>query len=139
MRNCNKNLTSLQRRSISLVGSSLGICAALSLSLHEVPLHHFTAATYGGIALMGAFPIIMTVVVIAQYLSRETDEYLRGLVVKSILWGFGVLMIVDTLLGYLVAFATMDSIHLRSLGVFNLEVFIVTAAIAFRIRLRSDQ
>jgi hypothetical protein len=88
---------------------------------------------------MGAFPIIMTVVVIAQYLSRETDEYLRGLVVKSILWGFGVLMIVDTLLGYLVAFATMDSIHLRSLGVFNLEVFIVTAAIAFRIRLRSDQ
>jgi small-conductance mechanosensitive channel len=135
MRASNNGLTSLQRRSISLVGSSLGVCAALSLSLHEIPLHHFTAATYGIIALIGAAPILMTVLVIGRYLAKETDEYLRSVVVQSVLWGSGLILILDTVLGYLVAFASVDPIHLRSLGVFNLEIFIVTAAVALRVQL----
>jgi hypothetical protein len=130
-----RNLSSLQRRTVALIGSSFGICAALSLSLHEVPLHHFAAVTYGVIAIIGATPILMTIVVLARYLTHETDEYLRSVVVRSLLWGFGIAMILDTVLGYLIAFASMDSIHLRSLGVFNLEIFVITAAIALRIQL----
>jgi hypothetical protein len=129
------HLSPLQRKTVALIGSSLAICGSLSLSLHEIPLHHFAAATYGVIALIGAAPIIMTVVVIGRYLAKETDEYLRSVAIQAILWGFGVTMILDTLLGYLVAFASMEPIHLRSLGIFNLEIFIVTAAISLRILL----
>ena len=130
-----RHLSPLQRRTMALIGCSLAICASLSLSLHEIPLHHFAPATYAFVALIGAAPIIVTVVVVARYLQKETDEYLRSVVVQSILWGSGLIMVVDTLLGYLVAFASMPPIHLRSLGVFNLEIFIVTAGIALRIQL----
>jgi|HubBroStandDraft_5_1064220.scaffolds.fasta_scaffold1003479_1 hypothetical protein len=135
MLSLHQNLSPLQRRTMSITGSSFGICAALSMSLHQVPLHHFAAVTYGVIALIGATPIIMTIIALGQYLVRETDEYVRSVVVQSLLWGFGLVMILDTVLGYLIAFASMDSIHLRSLGVFNLEIFVITAAIALRIQL----
>jgi hypothetical protein len=131
----NRHLSALQRRTMSLVGSSLAICASLSLSLHEIPLHHFAAATYGFLALVGAAPVMMTVLVIGRYIARETDEYIRSVVIQSILWGFGVTMILNTLLGYLVAFASMEPIHLRSLGVLNLEIFVITAGIALRVQL----
>jgi hypothetical protein len=134
-----RNLSPLQRRTMALISSSLGICAALSLSLHEIPLHHFAAATYGFLALVGAAPTLMTVAVIGRYIAKEKDEYLRSIVVRSILWGFGFVMILDTILGYLVAFASMESIHLRSLGVFNLEIFVVVAGIALRIHLWKDR
>jgi hypothetical protein len=74
-------------------------------------------------------------VVIARYLTGETDEYLRSLVVRSILWGFGVVMIADTIIGYLIAYQAEEAIHLRSLGVLNLELFIITGAIALRVQL----
>jgi hypothetical protein len=133
------HLSPLQRKTMALIGSSLAICASLSLSLFEIPLHHFAATTYGVIALIGAAPIILTVAAIGRYLAKETDEYLRSVAVQAILWGFGVTMILDTLLGYLVAFASMDPIHLRSLGIFNLEIFIVSAGVAMRIRLWKNQ
>ena len=41
---------------------------------------------------------------IARYLNGEKDEYLRSLVVKSTLWGLGLVMVVDPCLGYLVEF-----------------------------------
>ena len=76
--------------------------------------------------------IVMMMIAIARYLIRETDEYVRNLVIQSILWGFGLVMVADTILGYLIAY---QSIHLRSFGVFNMDIFVVTAGIALRIQL----
>jgi hypothetical protein len=113
----------------------MAICASLSLALHEVPPNHFLSSTYFAVALIGASPVVLTLVVIARYLAGETDEYLRSLVVRSILWGFGLVMITDTVLGYLIAYQAIPFVYLRSLGVLDLELFIVTAAIALRIQL----
>jgi hypothetical protein len=135
MRPCNNSLTRLQRRSVSLVGASMAICASISLALHSVPSNHFLWSTYCVVALIGASPIILTLIVLARYLTGETDEYLRSLVVRSILWGFGLVMVADTVIGYLTAYQTIPSVHLRSLGVLNLELFIVTGAIALRVQL----
>src|SRR5271154_3483005 len=115
MPNCNGNLTALQRRSVSLVGSSLAICVSITLALRSVQPNHFATTTYLLIASIGALPIVMMMIAIARYLIRETDEYVRNLVIQSILWGFGLVMVADTILGYLIAY---QSIHLRSFGVF---------------------
>ena len=113
----------------------MAICASLSLALHEVPPNHFLSSTYFAVALIGASPVVLTLVVIARYLAGETDEYLRSLVVRSILWGFGLVMITDTVIGYLIAYQAIPFVYLRSLGVLDLELFIVTAAIALRVQL----
>lgn len=132
MRFCNKSLSAFQRRSVQLIGSMLGFCVAISVGPHVFLVrHHFSAATYFGIAVLATIPIIGTLIVIARYLAGEKDEYLRSLVVRSILWGFGVVMIIDTLLAYLVEYHSIDI----PFGLFNMEIFIVTAAIALRIQL----
>jgi hypothetical protein len=132
MRFCNKSLSAFQRRSVQLIGSMLGFCVAISVGPHVfLERHHFSAATYFGIAVLATIPIIGTLIVIARYLAGEKDEYLRSLVVRSILWGFGVVMIIDTLLAYLVEYHSIDI----PFGLFNMEIFIVTAAIALRIQL----
>ena len=136
MRFCNKSLSAFQRRSVQLIGSMLGFCVAISVGPHVfLERHHFSAATYLGIAVLATIPIIGTLIVIARYLAGEKDEYLRSLVVRSILWGFGVVMIIDTLLAYLVEYHSIDI----PFGLFNMEIFIVTAAIALRIQLWRNQ
>jgi hypothetical protein len=129
---CKRNLTAFQRRSIQLIGSMLGFCVAIGVGPHVLlERHHFSTAAYFGIAVLATIPIIGTLIIISRYLAGEKDEYLRSLVVQSILWGFGVVMIVDTLLAYLVEYHSIDI----PFGLFNMEIFIVTAAIALRIQL----
>jgi Na+-transporting NADH:ubiquinone oxidoreductase subunit NqrD len=117
---CKPKLSPLQRRTMGLLGATLGICSALSVTLNRIEPNHFMTATNLLLALVGAAPIISTMVVLARYLTRETDEYVRTVVVRSLLWGFGLIMVADTVLGYIFAFEAVSSVHLRTLGVFNL-------------------
>jgi hypothetical protein len=133
---CKRNLTPFQRRSMRRVGGMLGGCVALSLfpQLFLDP-KHFSTATQLAVAFLSTFPVIGTMVVIARYLAGETDEYLRNLVVQSILWGFGLVMVADTFLGYVVEY---HAIHLP-FGILNMDIFVVTGMIALRIQLWRNQ
>jgi hypothetical protein len=130
-----KTLTPIQRKTMQLIGAALGLAGSFTISFHQIPVHHFLPATYFVIALIGSLPIIMTMVVIARYLVRETDEYLRSLVVRSLLWGFGITLISVTVLGYMFSFTSIEPIHLRIFGVLTLEMFVILSALALRIQL----
>lgn len=134
-----KQMNSLQRRTLSLIGVMTGLSASISLELQSIRPNHFSTITYLLAALAGAAPIVASMVVLGRYLLRETDEYIRGTVIQSLLWGFGLVIVADTVLGYMMAFNAVDSLHLRILGVFNMEVFLITAGIALRIKLWRDR
>ena len=136
MRVCNRNLTDLQRRSIALTGAMMAVCAGMGGLFSKIERSHFSTPTYYGIALVAVMPIIGTMIVIARYIASEKDEYLRHIVVQSILWGLGLVMVIDTFLGYIVEYA---SPHVPVLTTFNMEIFLITAAIALRIQLWRNQ
>ena len=121
----------MQRRSMRMIGAMLGCSVSLGVIFQTIERNHFSSATYLGIAALAALPIVGTMIVIARYLGRETDEYLRSLVVNSILWGFGAVMVADTFLGYVLQF---HSIRLP-IGLISMDLFVVTGMITLRIQL----
>jgi hypothetical protein len=136
MRVCNKNLTAFQRRSMQLIGAMMAICGGLTGVFPKIERSHFSTATFCVIAFIAVTPIIGTMVVIARYLAGEKDEYLRHIVMQSILWGLGLVMVIDTFLAYVIEY---PSPHVPVITAFNLEIFIITAAIALRIQLWRNQ
>jgi len=136
MRTCNKNISPLHRRSIVPIASMMSICGGLTAVTPRIERGHFSTSTYYGIALIAVLPIIGTMIVIARYLSQETDEYMRHLVTQSILWGFGMVMVIDTFLGYVVQSYLP---HTAALTALNLEIFLIASAIALRIQMGRNQ
>lgn len=134
-----KHLSSLQRSTVAGIAATMAISSSLSLEFHAIPSNHFASITYLVIATLGAVPIIVTMFLIGRYLLRETDEYIRSVVIQSLLWGFGLVVVADTILGYMIAFESVLPIHLRTLGIFNMEIFVIATAVALRIRLWSDR
>jgi hypothetical protein len=135
MRLCNKSLNPFQRRSIQLIGSLMGSCVALGVVFQSIKPNHFSAATCAVIAAIAVTPIIGTMIVIARYLAGEKDEYLRNIVVRAILWGFGMVMVIDTFLGYLVQY---EPVHPPFL-LLNMDLFVITAMITLRIQMWRNQ
>jgi hypothetical protein len=74
-------------------------------------------------------------ILIARYLSGEKDEYLRNLVVQSILWGFGVALVADTFFGYIIELRST----LIPFGSISMDIFVVTAMITLEIKLWRNQ
>jgi Na+-driven multidrug efflux pump len=136
MRLCNKNLNPFQRRSMQLIGAMMAICGGFTSIFSKIERSHFSTATYCLIAALAVTPIIGTMIVIARYLDGEKDEYLRHIVTQSILWGFGLVMVVDTFLGYVIEY---QSPHIPVLTALNLEIFLIVSAIALRIQMWRNQ
>jgi hypothetical protein len=129
---CNQSVTPFQRRYIQLIGAMMAISGGLTGIFPRIDRNHFSTAVFCVIAIVAVTPIIGTLMVIARYLKGEKDEYLRYIVVQSILSGFGTVMVLGTFFGYVLPFS---SLHVPLLTVVNLEIFLITAAIALRIQL----
>jgi hypothetical protein len=132
MSSCNRNLSPLQRRSIRLFGANLALTAFLTLGAREFykQTHPPIVFVYFLAALL-TIPVIGVIVVVGRYLARETDEFVRMMVVQSLLWGLGVTFAVDTFLGGLFAFPDIY----RLIPILNLDLFCVTCGFALRIQL----
>ena len=133
---CNRGVTPFQRRSIQLIGSLMAVSAGLTGVLPRIDRDHFSTAVFWLIAVIAVLPIVATLLVIARYLKGEKDEYLRHVVVQSILWGSGAVMVLDTFFGYVLPLA---SPHVPLLTIVNLEIFLIVSAIALRIQLWRNQ
>jgi hypothetical protein len=129
---CNKNLSPLQRRTMQLFGAGLGLTAALSMVTHDwfKQEHHSVFLAYV-LAVLPTIPVIGIIVVVGRYLTRETDEFIRMIVVQAILWGLGVTMAVDTFLGGLLIYPTLT----RLIPFLNIDLFCVVTGIAVRVQL----
>jgi hypothetical protein len=132
----NRNFSPLQRRSLAKFGSLMLLAVVMLAVAHESADHSTVAKSLVMVLyLLPAFPIMLMVRVVSQYLTRETDEFIRLLVMRSLLWGIGTTMVADTLL----AAVFSDPRALRLAVVFNIDVFTVTAMIALSLQLRRAQ
>jgi hypothetical protein len=135
MRLCRRDLSPYQRRSVRTIEIMMGISIALSIILQAIiERHNLSLATRYGMAVLSITPIMMTIILIARYLNGEKDEYMRNLVVQSMLWGLGMVMIADAFFSYI-------DIHtlILPLGNTSMNAFIVTTSIALEIKLWRNQ
>ena len=135
MKFCRRHLSAYQRRSIRTIEIMMGICIALSILLQAIlERHHPSLATRYGMAVLSIAPVIMTIILIARYLQGEKDEYLRNLVVQSMLWGLGMVMVADSFFSYVDLHSTIIPF-----GSLSMDIFVVTATITLEIKLWSNQ
>jgi len=131
MRSCRMHLSGYQRRSMRTIEILMGICIALSILLQAIlERHSLSMVTRYGIAVLSIAPVIATITVVARYLRGEKDEYLRNLVVESMLWGLGFVLVADTFFSYVQPYSS-----LIPFGNISLDVFIVTASITLEVKL----
>jgi hypothetical protein len=128
---CNRQLSPLQRRSIGLFGANLALAAVLSLATRDLFKAHAAAPLLYLMALLPTIPVIGIITVVGRYLARETDEFIRALVVQSVLWGLGITFAVDTYLGGLFAHPEI----FRLIPILNIDLFCVSVGVALRIQL----
>jgi len=128
----NRNFSPMQRRSLAKFGSLMLLAVAMLAVAHWAAEHRTVAKSLVMVLdLLPAFPIMMMILVVSQYLTRETDEFIRLLVMRSLLWGIGATMVADVVL----AAVGSDPRGLHFSVVFNIDVFVVTVGVAMRVQL----
>lgn len=145
---CRKNLTSLQRRSMGRVGGVLILTVITNLASphasnplldlfpnlgHFLEQHHTSLGVVGVLSAVSLLPIVLAVWIAATYLREEPDEFVRMLLVRSLLCGFTVTMAADAMLGVL----TMLYARPFPISLLNADLFICGTGIAFRVLQRS--
>ncbi|WP_263352578.1 hypothetical protein [Acidicapsa acidisoli] len=131
MQLCRRNLSTYQRRSMRTIEILMGLCIALSIVLQAIlERHNLSMVTRYGIAVLSIAPVIATIIVVARYLRGENDEYLRNLVVESMLWGLGIVLVADTFFSYVQPYSS-----LIPFGNISLDIFIVTSSITLEVKL----
>jgi VIT1/CCC1 family predicted Fe2+/Mn2+ transporter len=129
---CNRHLSPLQRRSLGLFSANLLLTAALVLiaQIRYEQAHASMVLTYV-LATLAAISVIVVIAVVGRYLARETDEFVRMMVVQALLWGLGVTFVADTFLGCLFAYPSVYTL----IPPLNLDLFVVSAGVALRIQM----
>ena len=62
------------------------------------------------LAALPALPLIGTLAIVGLYISEESDEFERSIIVQSMLWGLGGALSVGTIWGFLEDFANAPHI-----------------------------
>jgi hypothetical protein len=146
---CSKNMTPLQRRSTQLMGSAMLLTVITNLTTPNLPnplvdmfpalsqlaAHnaHPSPLLLGVLSALAVLPVLLAVWIAARYLKAEPDEFIRALVVRSLLWGFAITMAGDAITGVLM------SVDPRPfpLTILNADLFFASTGIAFRLLQRS--
>lgn len=126
-----KQISPLQRRSMQLFGACLALVAFIELTWIDLAKHNPPFAVVTLFAILPAVPVVAMIFAVGRYLARETDEFIRALVVVSMLWSFGAIMVVDTVLGVVLR----ASPELRILPMLNIDLFCIVTPLALRLQL----
>ena len=128
----NKQSSPLQRWTLRAFTINFLLLVALSTFARMVFEHsHPGKAIIYLLSSLPAIPVVGMVAVIGRYLSRETDEFVRMMVVQALLWGLGVTFVADTFLGCLFAYPSVYTL----IPPLNLALFVVSAGVALRIQM----
>lgn len=57
------------------------------------------------LALLPALPLLGIIVIMAAYLREETDEFVRRILIESMLWGVGLTLAIMTVWGFVEIYA----------------------------------
>lgn len=126
-------LKPLQRSSGILFGSLLILTMALFTVAH-LAVEHAAAPKplLQLIELLPTIPVTAMIFVVGRYLRRETDEFVRMLVVQSLLWALGVTMIANIVFG--VVFGGFSDHGI--VQIYDIDVFCLSGMAALAIQLR---
>ena len=80
--------------------------------------HHPTGPFAYCLAVLPALPLIGSLVVVGLYISEESDEFERSILVQSMLWGLGGALSVGTVWGFLEDFTNAPHISIFYVYVF---------------------
>jgi hypothetical protein len=135
MRFCRRQLSSYQRRSLRTIEIMMGICIALSIILQAIlERHTLSMPIRYGIAVLAITPVLATMFVIVRYLRGEKDEYMRNLVVASMLWGLAIVLIANIFFSYVEPLSSVVPI-----GNISLDIFVLTTSATLEIKLWRNQ
>jgi hypothetical protein len=102
-----------QHRFVIRMWTAAGLCGLFAVGAAFIfryfhlqgPLAYLTA-------VLPALPIIATLMATGSYLNEETDEFMRNVLVQSLLGGTGVTLAIATVWGYLEDFARAPRLDL---------------------------
>jgi hypothetical protein len=135
MQFCRRQLSAYQRRSLRAIEIMIGFAIGIGILLQAIlERHNLAVAMRFGCGLLAIAPIIVTIVLVARYLRGENDEYMRNLVVESILWGLGIVLVADSFFTYLRPYSS-----LIPFGNISLDIFVLTACFTLECKLWRNQ
>ena len=135
MRFCRKQLSHYQRRSLRTIEIMMGITIALNILLDAIlQKHNLPISLRYGLAILSIAPVVATVALVARYLRGEKDEYMRNLVVESILLGLSAVLVSDSFFSFVRPYLLL--IPIRNL---SLDVFVLTASFSLECKLWGNQ
>jgi xanthosine utilization system XapX-like protein len=98
----NNATTAAGRRYIArFIPAMLGYVVVLSGALWAISTLEPTGPLLWFLAVAPAFPVIAVIAIMGLYLIEETDEFIRSVLVQSMLWGVGITLSACTAWGFL--------------------------------------
>jgi len=85
--------------------------------------YHPTGIPAFSLAILPSLPVVGVVVIVGLYLAEEKDEFLRNLLVQSMIWSLGATLTVTTVWGFVELFVNVK--HLPLYLIFPLFWFLV--------------
>jgi hypothetical protein len=83
------------------VPAMVGYVVVLSASLHAIEAYHPKGPLLWVLGVAPALPLLGVIAAMGMYLMEETDEFLRTVLVQSMLWGIGITLALATAWGFL--------------------------------------
>lgn len=131
---CREKFNPLQRRFLTLFAGTLLFTAGLMairgtfmVGNQDATISHARSFSDYLLAIMPVIPFLGMMFLIPRYLLREKDEFVRTLVLRSLLWAFAIPMVIDTI------WAFLWPLH-EIVAMLNIDIFCVTAMVAFRVQ-----
>lgn len=123
---CLRPANSAQRRYLFRMQASAGFSIAFSIAAKLILRYeHLPHGAGYLVAILPAFPIMAALVVTALYLSEETDEFQRQVLIESLLGGMGITLAGTTVWGYMESMAAAP--HLDSIWIY--PIFWIATAV----------
>lgn len=146
---CKKNMTPLQRSSYRWMGVALLLTLGANVLTMGVPSEVEHALPFLSVltvspanatvwklivaAVVMLFPVLLAVFVAARYLSRETDEFIRAMLMRALLWGIAWTLAADAVAGVWMA----SSGQTLPIALLNGDVLFIATMLSFRVAARS--
>lgn len=130
---CSPAISPMQRRTVRGFAALLLFLAAFSSLAHAfADEHRLTVPLTWLLATLAAFAVVAAILLVARYLHREPDEYVRLLVTRSLLVGLAAVMLVNAAFGVIAQIVALRGL----VEILNIDVFCVATMVALRLQLR---
>lgn len=136
-----KQLSTLQRQTLNRIFASLMAMGLISIaSRFTLEEGYRTRGLVFLFAILPAVPMLLILLFLGRYLARESDEFVRMMVVKALLWGAAVTVAGDMMQSALVALsAAFWSLDPGFLTIMNFDLFFVGSTVSLALQLRRNR